>query len=255
MIYDCHAHLDLFNEKELKKIIENSKKQSIGAVISNSVDLNSCRKNLEISKKYSLVKCAFGFYPQDALSRETNKKIKDSFQDLKKFVLKNKKSVFAIGEIGMDFSSGKDKEGQEELFRQQLLFAEKLGVPAIIHTRKAEKEVIGVLKDFPKLKKILHCFCGNMKLAKKAEQQGCYFSIPCSVNRMQNFQKLLELVSKEKILTETDAPYLSPFKGKKSEPAYIRETIKIMANIWNMSEEKVEKQIEENFKKVFQIKE
>jgi TatD DNase family protein len=252
MIYDVHLHLELFSEKEIKEILSFSK---IGFVIANSVDLNSAKRILEISKKYSgIVKIALGLYPQDALSRETKEEKDDSFEEIKKIILKNREKIIAIGEIGMDFFSGniENSKEQESLFRQQLDLAREIGIPAIIHTRNAEKEIVDILKDYPSVKKILHCFCGKMDLVKKAEEIGCYFSIPTSIVRMENFKNLVKIVSKNRILSETDAPYLSPYKGKRNKPEYILETIRILSEIWKMSTKEVEKIVEKNVKDVFE---
>jgi len=255
MIIDVHAHLDLFNEIELKKVLENAKNSGVEYIITNSVDLETAKKSLLLSKKYSIIKVALGIYPEDALSIERENFSKEDFLEFKKLVLENKKSIIAIGEIGMDFYHGKkeNSKSQEELFREQLELAKKLNIPALIHTRGAEKEILEVLKDYPEVKKVLHCFCGNMKLVEKASKLGCYFSIPCSLERMQNFLELLEIVPQDKILTETDSPYLSPFKGKQNESANIKETIKIISKIWEVSEEETEKIIQENTLRIFNL--
>jgi len=256
MIIDVHAHLDLFKEKELDKVLENAKKADVKYIITNSVDLETAKKSLDLTKKDKMIKVALGLYPEDALSVERADSSKEDFIEFKKLVLENKEKVVGIGEIGMDFYHGKkeNQKTQEEVFRDQLELAKKLEVPAIIHTRGAEKEILEVLKDYPEVKKVLHCFCGSMKLVEKAVKLGCYFSIPCSLNKMQNFLELLKIVSQERILTETDAPYLSPFKGKQNESAFIKETIKEISKIWNISEGKTEKIIEENSLKIFNFK-
>jgi TatD DNase family protein len=253
MIIDVHAHLDLFDETELRKVLENAKNSGVEYIITNSVDLETAKKSLLLSKKDSIIKVALGIYPEDALSIERENFSKEDFIEFKKLVLENKKNVVAIGEIGMDFYHGKkeNKKEQETLFREQLELAKKLDIPALIHTRGAEAEILEVLKDYSEVKKVLHCFCGNMKLVEKASKLGCYFSIPCSLERMQNFLELLKIAPQEKILTETDSPYLSPFKGKQNEPAFITETIKVISKIWKISEEETEKIIEENTLKVF----
>lgn len=255
MIIDSHAHLDLFKDKELKEILERAKKAKVKYVVNNSVDIKTAKKSLDLSKKYPMIKVALGIYPEDALSIEREQEVNENFIEFKKLVLANKENVIAIGEIGMDFYHGKieNKKIQEELFRDQLELAKKLNIPAIIHTRGAEKEILDVLKDYPDTKKILHCFCGSMKLVEKAVKMNCYFSIPCSLSRMQNFLELLKIAPQERILTETDAPYLSPFKGKQNEPAFILETIKEISKIWKTTESETEKIIEDNSKKVFGI--
>lgn len=243
MIIDTHAHLDYFSEEKLKEIIKNAKKDNIKFIVNNSLNLESCKKSIEFSKKYSIVKAAVGIYPEE-------KVLNKELEDFKKFVNKNKKDIFAIGEIGMDFKYGKDKKLQEKAFIYQLKIAEKLNVPAIIHTRKAEKEIVEILKKF-KGKKILHAFHGKLKLADEAIKIGCYFSIPTNINHSEHFQKLVERIPQERVLTETDAPYLSPYKDKKNEPAFIKESIKVISKIWKKSKEETENQIEENFNRIF----
>lgn len=242
MIIDVHAHLDFLPEEKLEKIENNSK---IKFVITNSVNMKSSLKNLELVKKYFKIKLAVGLYPEETLEKSDWEKFKD-------FVLKNKKYVFAIGEIGMDFSLDlPNREIQEFIFRKELELAEKLNVPVLIHTRKAEKEIVEILKEYPRVKKVLHCFSGNFKLVKEANEMGCYFSIPTNIVRSEHFQKMVKELPHEKILTETDSPYLSPFKEKENEPAFIEESIKKISEIWSVSEKKVEEKIEENFERVF----
>lgn len=243
MIYDSHAHMDYFKRKELREILENSKEVKV--VISNSTDLKSCKKNLKISKEQPKIKFAAGLYPGKDLK-------KNDFAPFKEFVEKNKDSIIAIGEIGMDFQESQDRETQEYIFRQQLSLAKELNVPAIIHTRKAEKKVLEVLEEFKNQKIVLHFFHANFKLIKKAEDLGFYFSIPTNIVRSEHFQKMVRELSKKRILTETDSPFLSPYPNRKhNQPAYIKESIKIIAKIWKTTESKVEKQIEENFYKIF----
>lgn len=244
MIYDTHAHLDMI--KDLPTLIKNAKESNVKTIITQSVNIPSLKKSLEISKKYSdLVKFSAGLYPEENLS------IQD-FNELKEFVLENKKDVFAIGEIGMDFSRElPDKKIQEEVFRKQLELTQELNLPVSIHTRKAEKEIVEILEEYPNVKKILHCFSGNFKLVKKAVELGCYFSIPTNIVRAEHFQKMVRELPREKILTETDTPYLSPFVGKDNEPAFIKESIKKISEIWEVSEKEVEGIIEENFERIF----
>jgi TatD DNase family protein len=242
MITDVHAHLDFLSENKLKEIQDNPK---IKLVVTNSVNMKSNKKNLELSKKYSKIKWAAGLYPEENLPP-------NDFIFLSKLIEENKSQVIAIGEIGMDFSHElPDKQLQKEIFKKQLELAKQLNVPAIIHTRKAEKEVIDILEEFSYPKIILHCFSGNFKLVKKAIELGYYFSIPTNIVRAEHFQKAIQLIPKNKILTETDSPYLSPFKEKQNEPAFISESIKKIAGIWKIIEEEVEKIVESNFEKLF----
>jgi TatD DNase family protein len=121
----------------------------------------------------------------------------------------------------------------------------------IIHSRKAEREVLEILEKFKSIKVILHCFSGSFNLVKKGIGLGCYFSIPANIVRSEHFQKMAQVIPREKILTETDSPYLSPFKEKENEPAFITESMKKISKIWKIPETEVEKKIEDNFRKVF----
>ena len=240
MIIDVHLHADFLDEEKLKEIEENKK---IKLVITNSVNIESCKKNLELVKKYPKIRLALGLYPEKTLK-------KSDFNFLKDFVIKNK--PIALGEIGLDLYHYKENfEIQKEIFLKQLDLAKEKNIPVIIHTRKAEKEVLDILENYPNLNKILHCFSGNFKLVKRASEMGCYFSIPTNIVNSEHFQKMVRDLPKEKILTETDSPYLSPFRGKKNEPAFISESIKKISEIWKIRESEVEEQIERNFNIVF----
>lgn len=242
MIIDVHAHLDLLPREKLKEIQENKK---IKLVITNSVDLKTCKESLELSKKFPKIKVAAGLYPDIKL------KISD-FEPFQKFVKENKKFLVALGEIGLDlYRTNENFEIQKAVLIKELELAKEMNLPVIIHSRKAEKEVLEILEEFPKVKVLLHCFSGNFKLVKKGIELGCYFSIPANIVRSEHFQKMVLEVPKEKILTETDSPYLPPFKDKKNEPFFISESIKTISEIWDFSEEEVEKQIEENFENLF----
>jgi len=240
MIIDIHSHLDFYPKKKLISVIENAKKNRVKYIIVNSVNLKSLKKIFELSKKYSLIKIAAGLYPEKDLNSK-------KYLEFEKFVIENKKEIVAIGEIGMDFTEKLNKKIQEEIFKKQLKLAEELKLPVIIHTRKAEKEVLEILEDYPKLEKILHCFMGNFNLIKKANEMRCYFSIPTSVVRSEHFQRMVAELPRNKIFTETDTPFLSPYKDiRENESAFIIESIKKISEIWKVSEKEVEEIIENN---------
>lgn len=245
MIYDTHAHLDFI--ENLDEVIAEAKKNKVVSIITNSVNLKSCQKNLELKKSNpELIKLAVGLYPEETLK-------KSDFVKLEKFVRENLSNITALGEIGLDFSQEKpEREIQEFIFIKELNLARKLKLPVIIHTRKAEERVLEILEDFTDLKIILHCFSGKFRLIKKAKEMGCFFSIPTNIVRSEHFQKMVsELLPKEKILTETDTPYLSPFKELSNKPSNIKESIKVISNLWNLPKKEIEEIIQKNFKKVF----
>ncbi len=242
---DVHANLDFYSREKLLKIIDNAKKIGVEFIVTNSVNLNSCKKNLKISQEFHFVKLAVGLYPEKNISLE-------KYAIFEKWVLENKKNISAIGEVGLDFSEElPSREIQEKIFINQLNLARNLNLPVIIHTRKAEKRVIEILQDFKDLKIILHFFSGNFTLVKEAINSSFYFSIPANVVRSEHFQKLLEITPKENILTETDSPYASPFKEIENEPSFVFEGLKKISEIWKVPIKKADKIIDENFYKIF----
>jgi TatD DNase family protein len=234
--------MDFFNEEELREIMTYSKE--VKTIISNSVNLKSCQANLELSRKFPKIKLAAGLYPEEALQL-------NDFDKLKIFIKQNQSSIIAIGEIGLDKLEKADFELQKQVFIKQLDLAKTLNLPAIIHTRKAEKEVLEILENYQHQKIILHCFSGNFKLVKKAQELGFYFSIPAIIIKSEHFQKLVQEVPRKQILTETDSPFLSPYKDKPNQPAYIKETLEKLSELWKIPEKKVEDQIERNFQSIF----
>ena len=198
----------------------------------SGVDQESNEKVLELSRKYEIIKASLGIYPLDAVGlghyddvpRENREFDVDAAL---KFIEKNKKECFAIGEVGLDYSpegNFKEKE-QKEVFWKVINLAEKLRKPLIVHTRKAEKDCLDILESSKLKNVVLHCFTGNLKLVKIAEDLGFYLSIPTIITRLKHFQEVVERTSINNLLTETDAPYLSAEKNGRSEPSHIKETV------------------------------
>ena len=121
----------------------------------------------------------------------------------------------------------------------------------IIHSRKAEKEVLDVLEEMHAKKVILHCFTGKLKLVERAGKLGYTFSIPPIIHHAQQFQELVKKISITKLLTETDAPFLSPKKGERNEPAYVSITVQKIAEIKGMDVKEVEHSIYQNYQGLF----
>ncbi len=257
IIADVHCHLDHQSfDGQIDKLIENAKKAGVKAIITNGVNPESNRKALKIAKKYDIVLPALGIYPIDALQRETGT---DSYGsgngfDVDKeigFIRQNKDKIAAIGEVGMDLKLGKDVNSQREVFGKMLRLADELDKPILIHSRKAEKEVMDILARTKHKKIVMHCFSGKKKYVIEGLKRGYYFSIPTNIVRSFQFQLLVEIAPMSQLLTETDAPYLSPYQGKTNEPAFITETIKQIAEIKKMDKEEVSKILFMNYQKLF----
>lgn len=257
ILIDVHNHLDHdFFKEDLDEVIQRAKQAGVKAIITNGLDPDTNRKSLELADKYDIVKAALGIYPPESLEKEsetgehTRPTVEFDIDEEIKFIEQNKDNIIAIGEIGLDFVHSQTAD-QKELFQKMLDLAKKLDKPAIIHSRRAEREVIETLESNQQKNVILHCFSGKKKLIKRALELGYYFSIPCNVVRSQQFQITVELAPFSQILTETDGPYMSPFKEKRNEPAFITETIKKIAEIKNITQEETANNIYMNYQRVF----
>ncbi len=258
MLVDIHCHLD--HEKiDADKIVEKAKKSGVKEIITSGVNTSSNRKALKLSEKYDIVKASFGIYPIDALNKELQQEgfYRNEELNVEKelaWIEKNKEKCLAIGECGLDYKwskKEKEHEKQKKVFEKVIKLAKRINKPLIIHSRKAEKDALELLEKNNMKKLNLHCFNGKKSLIRKAEELGYYFSIPPIITRLEHFQMLVNMIPLNKLLTETDSPYLSPERGKINKPSNVKITIKEIAKIKNLSEEEVEKQVYKNYKKLF----
>lgn len=241
---DVHCHLDFYNNKEIKKIIENSKKSNVKIIVVNGVNPKSNKRIIEISNNSPEIKASLGLYPTDSV-----KLSKDQIQEEIEFIKKNK--IIAIGEIGLDLKELESLDKQEKNFRKMLKLAKELNKPVIVHSRKAEKQVIEILKAENIKKVVMHCFCGKIKLVEKIIENNWMLSIPSNVKHSEQFQKIIEIAPIENLLCETDSPFLHPDKEMNNTPVNVIESYKKIAEIKNLKIEKVEKEIEKNYKRIF----
>ena len=252
MLLDIHAHLDHFQFKDdLPDVIERAKDVLI---VASGINPETNRFALYLSGKYRNVKASLGLYPIEALEAEIKRgeyPIEPEKFDIDGeigFIKENKDLIVAIGEIGLDYSLVPETEKkQKELFQKMIEFAEKIKKPVVIHSRKAEQEVIDMLESSRLKKIILHCFCGKQKLVKRAQDNGWYFSIPTNVVKSQQMQFIAETTNINNLLTETDSPYLSPYPGKRNEPSFVIEAVKKIAEIKRMDVKEAENNIFKNY--------
>lgn len=257
-LIDVHCHLDReFFGKDINEVIERCRKNNCIAIASG-ITPETNRNALNLKKKFpGLVYASLGLYPIDALKKETeeSKAINLDYDIDKelKFIEKNKGNIAAIGEVGMDFKNGSDAISQEKMFRKAIELAIKLDKPLVVHSRKAEKEVIDILEEYNYGKIVMHCFSGKHSLAKRIRKNRWLFSIPTNIVRDESFQKIVKETPISQLLTETDSPFLSPFKGERNEPVNVIETIKKISEIKSLPIEDAANIIYRNAMRLFSL--
>lgn len=246
MYIDVHAHIDHPLIKDTAALVARARAQGVLVIINNGLDPASNRSGLELAKRYPEVKAAIGIYPLDA---ETL-----SDEDIAStFALIRELRPIAIGEVGLDASErAQGFARQERVFTDVIRLAKELGVPLIIHSRKAEARVLELLEQEGAKKVLLHCFCGRKQLIRKARELGYYLSVPANVVRSGHFQLLVREVPITQLFTETDTPFLGPDKDASfNEPANIPLAVRKIAEIKGMDEEEVKKHIFFNYQRLF----
>ncbi len=245
MLVDMHCHLDFKQfDQDLDKVIERAKNAGVVNIINNGIDHSSNLKTLSLAKGFDIIKPALGVYPEFAINMDENT-IDEEIDFIKK------SQPVAIGEVGLDNYRVPELKKQKIAFEKFIQLSEGLNIPIIVHCRKAEQEVFDMLNSSNNKKVIFHCYTGPLNLAKRIEENGWYFSIPPSILRDTSFQVLVKEISNTHLLTETDAPFLAPVKGKRNEPAYVKETVKKIAEIKGTAIEETENIIFMNYKRLF----
>ena len=289
MLIDIHCHLDhCYFKDDLDKVIDNAKKANVKIILTAGINPEKNRISLEIAKKYDIVKACLGIYPiqnnndNEKIKQQKNnknnnlkniekRKIKNNkkinIDEEIKFIEKNKNKIMAIGEVGLDYFWVKDNiKEQKELFEKMISVAEKLNKPIIVHSRKAEQDCIEMLQSSKLKKIIMHCFTGKKSLVVKIIDSNWFLTAPTCITRSTQFQENVKITPITQLFSETDAPYLSPFKnarnlpsqisapielGKRNEPAFVIEAYKKVAEIKNMELKEVVNNIWMNWQKTF----
>ena len=249
-LFDSHAHYDdeKFNE-DAEKMLSELKKNDIGGIVIPGFNIESSIKAIELANKYDNAYCAVGIHPSD---------IEDSEEKIDKQICKIEE---LIGEIGLDYHWVQDnKELQKYAFKKQIKLANEKNLPIIIHTRDCIQDMIDVLsKEIkPTEPSILHCCPFNRELVKEGLKMNFYISFagPVTYKNAKNADEIVGMVPEDKILIETDSPYLppEPFRGHRNDSTKVKLVAEKIANIKNMPIEDLAKLTFENAKKVFKIK-
>ena len=250
--FDTHAHYNDEKFEEDRDIIINQiKENNIKYVTVVGYNIESSIKAIEIANKYDNIYATVGISPNDLESEIDLEKIESLAQD---------KKVVAIGEIGLDYYWNKEnKDLQKDIFVKQIEIANKMELPISIHTREAVYDTLDILKNRIKVKNtgIFHCCPLNIELIKEAVKLGFYISFSGNITfkNSKNANKCIEAVPIDKLLIETDSPYMTPepYRGKRNNSIYVKLVAQKIAEVRNMELTDIAKITLENGKKVYKI--
>lgn len=254
MIFESHAHYDdeAF-DKDREELLSSFAVNGIGTVVNIGASLDSCKKTLELMEQYPFMYGAMGVHPG-----ETGELTEEGFAWLEKQCGVDK--VVAVGEIGLDYHWKEPEVSiQKKWFERQLVLARKVDLPVIIHSRDAAKDTLDIMKvhKAQEVGGVVHCFSYTKEIAREYLNMDFYFGIG-GVLTFHNAKKLKEAViyiPMEKILIETDSPYLSPepYRGRRNSSLNLKYVVRELALLKNLSEDEVISITEQNAKRLFRI--
>jgi TatD DNase family protein len=253
MLVDSHCHLDFPDfAEDLDGIVARASAAGIGRIVTISTRVKRLDSLLDITARFPDVYCSVGTHPHHADEE-------DGIAAEQLIGLTRHPKVVALGEAGLDyFYQHGSREAQERGFRSHIAAARATGLPLVIHTREADEDCGRILEDEMKrgsFRAVLHCYTGGRDLAMKAISLGLSISFTgiLTFRKSEALRNLAAELPADRIMVETDAPYLAPgkFRGKRNEPAYVVEIAKVLAEARGVSLEEISRQTSENFFRLF----
>lgn len=253
-IFDSHAHYDdeAFDE-DREEVIKAIEEAGVIGVLNCGSSIEGARMSLKLAEKYDRFYAAVGVHPEFA-----DKFTKDTLEEIK--TLAGNSKVKAIGEIGLDYyyDENPPREVQKSVFRAQMKLAEELNLPVVIHDRDAHEDTLNIIKEFPKVTGVIHCFSGSVEFAKECLKQGYYIGFT-GVVTFKNSKKIIEVAKEvplDRMLVETDCPYMAPvpYRGKRNQSDYIENIINKISEIKELKPEDISKYTIENTKTLLNLK-
>lgn len=263
MLIDSHCHLhDKKYEQEIAKVVEESTKSGVEKIVTIGTSLEDSKKAVELARAHDNVFAVVGVHPHEDL----DKSLYDIEEGIKEILNSYPSSIVGIGECGLDVPQGevdyetRDIEEQRELFKMQLGLAVQRELPAVLHNRNSDPELLDVLQLYKdtKLTGVAHCYTSDWDFAKDLLHRDFYVSFSGIVTYPSASKKLLEAVKnipRDRLLLETDAPFLPPqgHRGEINYPKYVTITAAKVARIRNTPQEEIEKYTYQNTCRLFKI--
>lgn len=254
MLFDTHAHLnDEAFDADRDELLETLQTAGVGWVLNAGCSLESSKESIALAEKYDWIYASVGSHPD--IADEVNDEVLESYRQMCKHP-----KVKAIGEIGLDYHYETiHREEQKRAFRAQMALAQELHMPAIVHERDAHEDGMAIVKEFPHVTGVFHCYSGSAEMARQLVDLGWYIGFT-GVLTFKNARKAVETAASiplERILLETDCPYMSPepFRGRRCHPGLLPYMAKKLAQIRDLPEEEVIRITTENAKRMYRIEE
>jgi TatD DNase family protein len=250
---DTHAHLDFPDfAEDLDEIIEEAEATGISRIVNIGCDAKSSRASVDLARRFSRVFAAIGVHPHDA--KTYNGQVEQELLELA-----NDFKVVAIGEIGLDFYRDHSPRGiQREVFVRQIGLAKRLALPIVVHIRQAYEEALDILaaEEAWETGVVLHCFSGTQRDARRAIDLGFSLSFGGTLTfKNSRLPELVREVPVERILLETDCPFLAPHphRGKRNHPALVKLVYEKLSEVLQFAPEKLEARIDQNAEAFFEF--
>jgi TatD DNase family protein len=244
---DTHAHIcDTGFDTDRAEVLERARRAGVAAIIAVGEDLSDACKNLEFARKYPIIKPAAGQYPTHLDLNQA--------AEMAEFIRRNRSVLAAIGEVGLDYWEVKEasqRELQREILKKFIELSKELNLPLNVHSRSAGRHAIALLLENNAVRVQMHAFDGKASAALPGAEAGYFFSIPPSVVRSRQKQKLVKQLSLSCLLIESDSPVLGPTPDERNEPANIRHSVKAIAALKDISEEAVIAAVSENTERLY----
>ncbi len=248
---DSHCHVDfkVYN-KNRQEIMKNAQ-DNLTAIVNSGASLGGNRRTLKLAEEYkNFLYPTLGFHPLNA-SKSDESVIKQVLTEIESAI----GDAVALGETGLDFNRLDNemvKNRQIKLFETFLKLSIEYQLPLVIHAREAEQRALEMVKKYSSIPQVaFHCYGGDLETAQKIIDEGYLISLSTIVCFSEHHQLLASKIPLSNLLTETDSPYLSPFKGQRNEPSFVKETVKTIADVKSTSIEEVSKITESNARQIF----
>ena len=246
-LIDTHAHIcDAVFDEDRLRVLERARESGVGGIVAIAENLSDARNNLKLADQHPMIFPGAGLYP-------THLNLDEAAQ-MRDFIRAERSNLVCIGEVGLDFwkvKEDREQEVQRDIFRGFIKLAAEFDLPLNVHSRSAGRHAIAMLLEEGARRVQLHAFDGKASTAQPAVEAGFFFSVPPSIVRSRQKQKLVRRLPLECLLVETDSPVLGPEPGERNEPANVKISLEAIAETKGLPLESVTGTVVENTERLY----